>query len=71
MEGTSEGHLVQLPCNEQGLLKLSQVLRTHSKLTLDVDRDGTSTSYLGNLFQCCATLTVKDFLLISHLNLLS
>lgn len=25
LEGTSEGHLAQLPCNEQGCLQLDQV----------------------------------------------
>ena len=33
--------------------------------------DGTSTTSLGNLFQCLTTLTVKDFFLISSPNLCS
>ena len=27
LEGTLKGHLIQLPCNEQGHLQLDQVLR--------------------------------------------
>ena len=30
LEGTCKGHLVQLPCNEQGHLQLHQVLRAPS-----------------------------------------
>ena len=61
LEGvTLKGHLVQLPCNVQGCLQLHQVLRALSSLTLDVFRDGTSTTSLGNLCQCITTLTVKS-----------
>ena len=38
-------------------------------LILKVSRDGASTTSLGNLFQCLTALTVKDFFLISNLNL--
>ena len=30
LEGTFKGHLVQLPCSEQGHLQLDQVLRAQS-----------------------------------------
>ncbi|KAK4810857.1 hypothetical protein QYF61_008829 [Mycteria americana] len=40
-----------------------------SNLTLNVSRDGASTTSLGNLFQCLTTLTVKDFFLKASLNL--
>jgi len=36
---------------------------------LNASRDGASTASLGNLFQCVTTLCVKNFLLISKLNL--
>jgi len=36
---------------------------------LNVSRDGASTTSLGNLFQCVTTLCVKNFLLISNLDL--
>ena len=71
-----QGHLVQLPCNEQGHLHLLiyylhlLVLRAPSSLTLSVSRDGASTTNLGNLCQCLITLIVKNFFLISNLNLL-
>ena len=43
--------------------------RATSSLALNASRDGASTTYLGNLFQCITTLCVKNFLLISNLNL--
>ena len=43
--------------------------RATSFLTLNASRDGASTTSLGNLFQCVTTLCVKNFLLISNLNL--
>ena len=33
LEGTFEGHLVQVHCNQRGLLKLDRVLRAPSSLT--------------------------------------
>jgi len=59
LEGTFKGHLVQLPCNEQGHLQLDQVLRALSSLTLNVSRNGASPTSLGNLFQCFTTLLIK------------
>ena len=38
-------------------------------LVLNASRDGSSTTSLGNLFQCVTTLCVKNFFLISNLNL--
>ncbi|KAK4807110.1 hypothetical protein QYF61_018451 [Mycteria americana] len=69
LEGNFKGHLVQPPCNEQGHLQLDQVAQSPDKLTLTVSRDGASTTSLGNLFQCFTTLIVKNFFLISSLNL--
>ena len=43
--------------------------RATSSLALNASRYGASTASLGNLFQCVTTLCVKNFLLISNLNL--
>ena len=43
--------------------------RATSSLALNVSRDGASTTSLGNQFQCITTLWVKNFLLITNLNL--
>ena len=71
MEGTFKGHLVQHPCSKQSHLQLDQTARSPvtSNLTLNVSRDGVSTTSLGNLFQCFATLIVKNFFLRASLNL--
>ena len=45
------------------------MLKVPSSLALNASREGTSTTSLGNLFQCLTTLTVKNFFLISSLNL--
>ena len=62
LEGILKGHLVQLPCNEQGHLQLHQVLRAPSSLTLGVSRDRTYSTSLGNLCQCFTTLYCNIFL---------
>jgi len=41
-EGIFKDNLVQLPCNEQGHLHVSQVLRAPSSLTLNVSRNRVS-----------------------------
>ncbi|KAK4825808.1 hypothetical protein QYF61_002413 [Mycteria americana] len=51
------------------LLAKNRLLRAPSHLTLNVSRGGTSTTSLGNLHQCFTTLIVKNFFLISSLNL--
>jgi len=40
-----------------------------SNLALNTAREGAATASLGSLFQCFTTLTVKNFFLISNLNL--
>ena len=45
------------------------LLGAPSNLTLNVSKDGASISSLGNPFQCFTTLIVKNFFLISTLNL--
>ena len=62
LEGALKGHLVQLPCNQQGRLQLHQVLRAWSSLTLNVCRDEAPTASLGNLCQGLTSLSVKNFL---------
>ena len=49
LEGTLNGHLVQLPCNEEGHYGYIRLLRAPSRLTLNVSRDRASTTCLGNL----------------------
>jgi len=48
-----------------------RLLRAPSNLTLNVSMDGASATSLGSLFQCFTTLIVKDFFVVSNLNLLS
>ena len=69
LEGTFRSHLDQYACTEQGHLQLDQGLRACTSQVLKVSRDGASTTSLGSLFQCFMTLTLKDFFLISKLNL--
>ena len=69
LEGTFRGHLAQPPCSEQGHLPLDQVALSPSYLALNVSGDVASTTSLGSLFQCFTTLIVKEFFLISSLNL--
>ena len=47
----------------------TRLLRAPSNLALNTAREGASTASLGKLFQCFTTLTVKNFLLISNINL--
>ncbi|KAK4827886.1 hypothetical protein QYF61_022309, partial [Mycteria americana] len=50
-------------------LPFSLTSRAKSNLTLNVSRDGASTTSLGNLCQCFTTLSIKNFFLVSNLNL--
>jgi len=47
----------------------TRLLRVPSNLALNTAREGASTASLGNLGQCLTTLMVKNFFLISDLNL--
>ena len=47
----------------------TRLLQAPSILALDTAREGAATASLGNLCQCLTTLTVKNFFLISNLNL--
>ena len=67
LEGAFRGHLAQPPCSEQGLLQLDQVAQ--SPIQPDLSRDGASATSLGNPFLYFTTLIVKNFFLVSSLNL--
>ena len=69
LEGTFKDCPVQLPSNEQGHPQLHQVLRALPSLTSGVSRDGASSTSLGNLCHCLTTFIVKNFVLMSNLNL--
>lgn len=45
VRGTLKGHLVWLPCSEQGPLQLDQVVQSSIQLTLNVFSNGASTSH--------------------------
>ena len=47
----------------------TRVLRAPSKLALNTSREGAATAALDKLFQCLTILMVKNFFLISNLNL--
>jgi len=64
-------HLIPTPCHEQGHLPLHQVAQSSIQPGLEHFQGGPATASLGNLCQCFTTLMVKNFLLISHLNLSS
>jgi len=47
----------------------TRLLRAPSNLALDTSREGAVTASLAKLFQCLTALIVKNFFLISDLNL--
>ncbi|KAK4823530.1 hypothetical protein QYF61_003039 [Mycteria americana] len=54
---------------KDGRTNTIRLLRAPANLSLNVSRDGASTTSLGNLGQCFTTLIVKSVFLISSLNL--
>jgi len=50
LEGTFKGHLLQLPCSQQGHLQLHQVLRVLSRLTLTI-----TSNQLSRFWNCSCT----------------
>ena len=69
LEGTLKNHLVQCLCRGQGHLSPIRLLKALSSLTLNTSKDWTSTTSPDNLFQCLTTLIIKNFFLMSRLNL--
>ena len=57
----------QTPCNVQGCQPLDQAAQSHIQPGLECLQAFTTS--LGNLFLCVTTLCVKNFFLISNLNL--
>ena len=66
-------HQVQIPCHSSAtILQIwywTRLPRAPSNLALNTSRDGASTPSLGSLFQHLSTVSVKNFLLISRLDL--
>ena len=70
LEGTLNGHLVQLPAlNRDTCSSIRCSEPCPQSLTLNVSKDGASTTSLSKLFHCFTTLIAKNFLLTSNLNL--
>ena len=63
LEGTSVGHPAQPSC--QSRVTQSRLHRTASRRSLNISREGDSTTSLGSLSQGSITLTVKFFLVFS------
>lgn len=61
----------QLPCHGLGHLPLNQDAQGLIYLVLNTSGEQSSTTSLGNLVQCLTTPTVKNFVLMSNLNLAS
>jgi len=66
-----EDHLVLTSLPETDTFHQPRVLKAPSNLALNAAREGAATASLGNLGQGLLTFTVKNFFLISNLNLSS
>jgi len=69
LEGTLLIIQFQHSCHRQGHLPLDQVAQSPVQPALNTAREGAATASLGNLCQGLTTLIVKNFFLISNLNL--
>ena len=69
LEGTFKIIWFQPPCHEQGHLPLDQVAQSSIQPGLEHCQGGSSHSFSGQRVQCFTTLMVKNFFLISNLNL--
>lgn len=69
LEGTLNDYLMQLPCNAHGHPQLHKVLRAPSPDPGYLQGRGI-TAFLGSLCDCLTALIIKDFFLISNLNVL-
>jgi len=71
LEGSLEGHVAQLPCNEQKHLQLDQVAQSPVSPDLECLQGRASTTSLDSVFQCFNTFIIKNFFLTSRINLSS
>ena len=69
LEDTSRGHLIPSSCSSRGIQ--SRLFRTMSSQILNISKEGKSITFLGNLFHCSVTHTVKKHCLMFRGNLLS
>lgn len=60
-------HLAPIPCH----FHETKLFKAPFNLNLNTSRNKAATTSLSNLLQCLTTLKVKNFLLISNLDLLS
>lgn len=65
LEGTIKGHLIQLLSVNKDIYSWITLLKAQIRLTLNVTKDGASTTSLDNLYQFLTTFSVKNFLLMS------
>lgn len=61
LEGILKGHLLQLPCSDQGHPQLNQVAYSLVQPGLDCLQGWASITSLGNLFLCLTASVVKTF----------
>jgi len=69
LEGTIRSSGSNSPAKSRGIFQETRLLRAPSNLALNTAREGAATTPLGSLCQCFTTLMVKNFILISNLNL--
>jgi len=69
LEGTLKIIWFQPPAVGRDIFHQTRLLRAPSNLAFNTAREGAATASLGNLCQCLTTLRVKNFFLISNLNL--
>jgi len=68
-KGTLKIISFQPPAMSRDIFHQPRLLRAPSSLALNPAREEAATASLGSLFQCFTTLTMKNFFLISNLNL--
>ena len=66
LEGTIKGHLVQLLSVNKDIYSWITLLKAQIRLTLNVSKDGVSTTSLDNLYQFLTPLVLKTFSLCPH-----
>jgi len=69
LEGTLKITWFQPPAMGRDTFHQTRLLRAPSNPALNTAREGAATASVGNLFQCFTTLMVKNFFLISNLDL--